>query len=86
MDVILLFLVISCMHHCVCGRRNLNSGNNTDVYILNEKNNSLHITVRCLAREKKILRVISDVSWDVRRGFRILIKKTNYIAHLETVR
>jgi hypothetical protein len=40
MDVILLCLVISCMHHCVCGRRNLNSGNNTNVYILNEKNNS----------------------------------------------
>jgi hypothetical protein len=28
----------------------------------------------------------SDVSWDVERGFQILIKKTNYIARLETVR
>ena len=27
----------SCMHHCVCGRRNLNSGNNINIYVLNEK-------------------------------------------------
>jgi hypothetical protein len=36
--------------------------------------------------KEKILVVTSDVSWDVGRGFLILIKKTNFITHLETAR
>jgi hypothetical protein len=74
MDVILLCLVISCMHHCVCGRRNLNSGNNTDVYILNEKNNSLHIRL-CLVREKKILGCHIGCFMEYRKGFSDTNKK-----------
>jgi hypothetical protein len=36
--------------------------------------------------KEKFLGVTSDVSWNVERGFRILIKKTNYIARLKTAR
>jgi hypothetical protein len=35
---------------------------------------------------ENFLGVTSDVLWDVGRGFRILIKKTNYITRLKTVR
>ena len=40
----------------------------------------------CLVREIKFFRCHIGCFGDVGRGFRILIKKTNYIARLETVR